>query len=77
MLRDGKPDTIWLMLKVGTLIRVIHPEYAAGIQGIIQGREESGRWVVCLEKNLVNPKDVPLIVSLDESDFEVIQPEES
>ena len=66
---------IWLMLKVGTLIRVIYPEYAAGIQGIIQGREESGRWVVRLDQNLINPKDIPMILSLDESDFEVIQPE--
>lgn len=63
------------MLKVGTLIRVIHPEYAAGIQGIIQGREESGRWIVRLEQNLLNPNDVPLMLSLDESDFEVIQSE--
>jgi len=75
MLREGKAHTIWLMLKVGTLIRVIRPEYAAGIQGIIQGREESGRWIVRLEQNLMNPNDVPLMLSLDESDFELIQPE--
>jgi hypothetical protein len=75
MFREGKVDTIWLMLKVGTLIRVIRPEYAVGIQGIIQGREESGRWIVRLEQNLMNPNDVPLMLSLDESDFEVIQSE--
>jgi hypothetical protein len=74
MLREGKANTIGLMVKVGTLIRVIRPEYAAGIQGIIQGREESGRWIVRLEQNLMNPNDVPLMLSLDESDFEVIQP---
>jgi len=75
MLKEGKPDMVWLMVKVGTLIRVIHPEYAAGLQGIIQGREESGRWIVRLEQNLINPNDVPLMLSLDESDFEVIQSE--
>ena len=75
MFREGKVDIIWLMLKVGTLIRVIRPEYAVGIQGIIQGREESGRWIVRLEQNLMNPNDVPLMLSLDESDFEVIQSE--
>lgn len=75
MFRDTKADTMGLMVKVGTLIRVIRPEYAAGIQGIIQGREESGRWIVRLEQNLMNPNDVPLMLSLDESDFEVIEPE--
>ena len=38
------------MLKVGTVVRVIYPEYAAGIQGVIQAQETSGRWIVRLGK---------------------------
>ena len=62
------------MLKVGTLIRVIYPQYAAGVQGRIQAREESGRWIVKLEENPINWSNEPILLSLDESDFEVIDP---
>ncbi|MCA1992045.1 MAG: hypothetical protein LDL41_08355 [Coleofasciculus sp. S288] len=56
------------------MIRVIYPQYAAGVQGRIQAREESGRWIVKLEENPINWSNEPILLSLDESDFEVIDP---
>ncbi|AFY76304.1 hypothetical protein Ple7327_0877 [Pleurocapsa sp. PCC 7327] len=64
------------MLKVGTLIRVIYPEYAVGIHGYLQAEEKSGRWIVKLLKNPLEDEDdkEPLLLSLEESDFEAIEP---
>ena len=53
-------------------MRVIYPEYAAGIQGVLQAQETSGRWIVQLEKHSEQEDDEPLLLSLEESDFEVI-----
>ena len=62
------------MLKVGTLIRIIYPEYAAGSQGILQAQEPSGRWIVKVEKNSLREDiEEPFLLSLEESDFEVIE----
>lgn len=63
------------MLKVGMLIRVIYPAYAAGLQGYLQAREPSGRWIVKLEDNPLNDSDQPLLLSLEESEFEVVKPD--
>lgn len=60
------------MPRVGNLIRVLHPEYAAGILGFIQAQEISGRWLVRLLENPLENTNEPLILSLEESDFEVI-----
>ncbi|NEO89889.1 MAG: hypothetical protein F6K56_06400 [Moorea sp. SIO3G5] len=65
------------MLKVGTLVRVLYPEYVAGLSGRIEAREESGRWIVRLEENPFEQNDQPFILSLDESDFELIKPPSS
>jgi hypothetical protein len=60
------------MPKVGDLIRVLHPEYAIGVRGYIQAQELSGRWLVRLLENPLENTDDTLILSLEESDFEVI-----
>ncbi|AOY79664.1 hypothetical protein BJP36_06720 [Moorena producens JHB] len=62
------------MLKVGTLVRVLYPEYVAGLWGRIEAQEESGRWIVRLEENPFEQNDQAFLLSLDESDFEVIKP---
>ena len=63
------------MIKVGTTIRVIEPNYAAGLLGTIECHEgDSGRWIIKLEESpLSNNKDAPWRLSLPESDFEVIE----
>ena len=53
-------------------MRVIYPEYAAGIQGVLQAQETSGRWIVRLEKHSGEEDNEPLLLSLEESDFEVM-----
>lgn len=65
------------MPRVGNLIRVLHPEYAAGTQGYIQAEESSGRWLVRLLENPLENTNEPLILSLEESDFEVIESSQS
>ena len=62
------------MLEVGSLVRVLYPDYAAGKLGYIEAREEeSGRWIVRLEKNPLYREDEPLLLSLKESEFEEIE----
>ena len=60
------------MAKVGTLVRVLFPEYAVGMQGRIEAQEESGRWLVKLERHPIEQNNEPFILSLDEADFEEI-----
>ncbi len=62
---------------VGMLVRVIYPEYVAGIRGIIRAREPSGRWIVELEENNLQDSQNPVLLSLEASDFEVIAPLDS
>jgi hypothetical protein len=64
------------MVEIGTLVRVIYPDYAAGILGSIQAQEISGRWIVKLEENPLEDSNNTLILSLEESDFEIIDPKE-
>lgn len=61
------------MLKIGTVIRVTYPEYAADILGSIVGQEQLDRWIVQLEQNILFENDSPVLLSLQESDFEVIE----
>lgn len=61
------------MLKAGTLVLIISPGYAAGLQGYIQAQEPSGRWIVKLEENPFDHSDEPFLLSLEESEFEVIE----
>lgn len=61
------------MIKVGTLVRVNYPEYAAGLRGRIQAQEISGRWIIELEENPLADSDEPLLLSLDETEFEIIE----
>jgi hypothetical protein len=65
------------MVQAGTLVRVIYPDYAAGLLGRIQAQETSGRWIVKLEENPLGNSEEPLFLSLEEEDFEIIEPEEN
>ena len=60
------------MIEKGTGIRVLYPEYAAGLKGVVADREKQGRWIVKLENIALTNKKETLFLSLDESDFEVI-----
>ena len=39
-----------LSIKPGTLVRVLYPNYAMGLKGIVQAKEKNQRWIVKLEK---------------------------
>ncbi len=59
------------MIQIGTLVRIIHPDYVAGCKGIVQDREnENRRWIIKLEETDLNRSQEPILLSLDESEFE-------
>ena len=60
------------MLKPGTLVRVLYPDYVAGELGYLQAQEDRGRWIVRLTKNPIEAPDEPLLLSLEESEFELL-----
>ena len=61
------------MVKVGALVRVIYPQYAANLIGRVIAQESSGRWIVELNTNPLNDGQAQLILSLNESDFILIE----
>ena len=61
------------MIRIGMLVRVIYPDYARGIEGRIEAQESNGRWLVRLAQNPLNHEPESIILSLEESDFEVIE----
>jgi hypothetical protein len=63
------------MLNPGMYVRVKYPEYAANFRGYLVTQEPSGRWLVRLESNPLKDSQEPLLLSLEESELEVIEPE--
>ncbi len=61
------------MLKPGTLVRVLYPDYAAGALGYLQIQEDNRRWVIRLTQNPIEDPDEPLLLSLEEYEFEVVE----
>ncbi len=61
-------------MKNGTLVRVLRPDYVAGLIGVIEASErESKRWIVKLEDSCLKDKEQTVRLSLPESDFEIIK----
>ncbi len=58
------------MCKIGTLVRVLYPDYAAGKLAYIEAQEVSGRWIVRLVSEGEDEEE--LFLSLEESDFEAV-----
>ncbi len=61
------------MIKIGNLVRVLYPSYAASLNGIVVAREKRGRWLIRIESNCLKNSQESLLLSLNESDFEVIK----
>lgn len=61
------------MPPLGTRIRVLYPKYAEGLKGYIQAQEGSGRWIVILEQNPSSTDQEPVLLSLEEQDFQIIE----
>jgi hypothetical protein len=59
------------MLDIGSLVRVLYPDYAAGRRGTIEARESDSRWLIRLEP--LDRESEPPILSLEETEFEVIR----
>lgn len=58
------------MLKIGVRVRVLYPDYVAGLRGELVAQEDSDRWIVKLEKNLGDRSET--LLSLKTSDFELL-----
>ncbi|WP_013321723.1 hypothetical protein [Gloeothece verrucosa] len=67
-------DLLLVRLPRGTRVRVHYPKYAAGFMGIIQGREKgASRWLVKLQNDSFQDNPEPMILSLDLSDFQIVE----
>lgn len=60
------------MSKIGILVRIKYPKYAENLVGTIIAQESPSRWIVKIEPNPLNSQTESLLLSLKESDFEVI-----
>ena len=60
-----------MILDIGSLVLVRYPDYAAGRLGYVKGRETGGRWLIVLDP--LNQERQPLLLSLEETDFEVLR----
>lgn len=56
-------------------MQVLYPDYAAGALGYLKAEEDKGRWIVQLIQNPIEDPNEPLLLSLEESEFEVIDPQ--
>ncbi len=63
------------MLIPGMRVKILYPEYVKDYIGYLVTQELSGRWIVKLETNPLNDSKEPLLLSLEESEFEVINSE--
>lgn len=61
------------MFKKGTTVKILYPEYAAGITGkLVIIEDSSKRWIVRLDKNPFQEGKETVYLSLEESDFQVV-----
>lgn len=58
---------------IGMVVRVIYPDYARDMEGLIEAQEKNGRWLVILEQNPFNYRPESILLSLEELEFEVIE----
>ena len=60
------------MISIGMSVRIIYPDYAKDIKGIIEAKEKNGRWLVRLEENSPNYQLKSILLSLEELEFEIM-----
>ena len=61
------------MIKIGSLVKILYPEYVFEFYGIVEAPEDiAGRWVIRLIKNPFGNSKEPLLLSLKESEIELV-----
>lgn len=59
-------------MKIGTLVRILQPDYAQGLLGTVEGYEsECDRWIIKLERESLRNRDELVRLSLEKTDFEI------
>lgn len=67
-------ELLLLRLPSGTIVRVSYPAYAAGLMGVIESQEKGvTRWLIKLQNNPFEDSNKPVILSLESSDFQVVE----
>ncbi|MEM9925462.1 MAG: hypothetical protein AAF915_17200 [Cyanobacteria bacterium P01_D01_bin.50] len=62
-----------MMIREGSLVKILYPKYVSEYRGIVEAPEDiPGRWIVRLVNNPFNNSEEPLLLSLSESELEVI-----
>lgn len=62
-----------MKIQVGSLVKVLYPKYVSEYRGIVEAAEDTpGRWIVRLENNPLGDTKETLLLSLDESEIEII-----
>ena len=59
------------MIRIGTLVKILYPDYLANWKGTIQGYE-SGYWIIKLERDDLKNSQQSILVFLEKSNFEVL-----
>lgn len=62
------------MVRVGSLVKILYPKYVFELHGIVEAPEDmAGRWIIRLINNPLNNNREPLLLSLKESEVELVQ----
>jgi hypothetical protein len=59
--------------KIGDFVRILYPNYR-GLYGCLYTREDSERWLVKLTESHSSKPSEMILLSLEESEFEQIEP---
>lgn len=62
------------MIRVGSLVKILYPKYVFDFHGVVEAPEEiTGRWIIRLVNNPLGDSREPLLLSLKESEVELVQ----
>lgn len=64
-----------MMIKIGSLVKILYPQYVFEYHGIVEASEDiTGRWIIRLIVNSLDNSQEPVLLSLNESDIELVLP---
>ncbi|MDY6898042.1 MAG: hypothetical protein SWZ49_08170 [Cyanobacteriota bacterium] len=62
------------MIRIGSLVKILYPKYVFEFHGVVEASEDiAGRWIIRLVNNPLNDSREPLLLSLKESEVELVR----